>query len=298
LIRIVHHELPRKMKKILVPTDFSAAAANAMELAERLAKEQGAGVHLLHAIDVPSTWLDGRFSNLGLATRSEKAQHELYPEVRERLGAARQQLEAATLRMQKKGITAAYTMVHNTAWKEVVTATSRLGADLVVMGTHGAGALEEAFLGSHAQRVIRMARVPVLTLKVKAAGRFDRVLLLADPGDKGAEKALRRLMAVLDGSRKRFHLLWVNTPGRFVDSFTAQDRLTDLVKRLTGVSEAATIDHYTVEDGAITYALRNGFDVIALSTHGRKGLSAFSDPSIAETLANLSPIPTLTLRQS
>jgi nucleotide-binding universal stress UspA family protein len=284
------------MKTILVPTDFSAPAGKAMELAERLAKQSGAAMHLLHAVDVPSTWRDGRFSTAVLATRNTKAQHELYPEARERVGAARQQLESQTMRLTKKGIKATYTLAANAAWKEVVDATSRLNADLVVMGTHGAGALEEAFLGSHAQRVIRMARVPVLSLKHTAGPRLERVVVLADPGEKGIEKVLNRLMKVIDVPRVRFHLLWVNTPARFIDTYTAENQLAKLAARLDGVTSTAIIDHYSVAEGAIEFALHNNMDAIAVATHGRSGASAFLNPSIAEALANQSPLPTLSLR--
>lgn len=284
------------MKTILVPTDFSAPAGKAMELAERLAKQSGAAMHLLHAVDVPSTWRDGRFSTAVLATKSTKAQHELYPEARERVGAARQQLESQTLRLSKKGIKATYTLATNAAWKEVVDATGRLNADLVVMGTHGAGALEEAFLGSHAQRVIRMARVPVLSLRHSAGSRLERVVMLADPGEKGMEKALNRLMSVLEGPRMRSHLLWVNTPGRFIDTYSAEDQLGGLMKRMEGIAGMSIVNHYSVAEGAIAFALRNNMDAIAVATHGRNGASAFLNPSIAEALANQSPLPTLSLR--
>ena len=284
------------MKTILVPTDFSAPAGKALELAERLAKQSGAALHLLHAVDVPSTWRDGRFSTAVLATKNTKAQHDLYPEARERVGAARQQLERETMRLTKKGITATYTLAANAAWKEVIEATGKLKADLVVMGTHGAGALEEAFLGSHAQRVIRMAKAPVLSLKHAASARLERVALLADPGEQGIEKALNRLMKVIDLPRVRFHLLWVNTPARFIDTYTAENLLAKLAARLDGVTSTAIIDHYSVTEGAIEYALHNSMDAIALATHGRSGASAFLNPSVAEAVANQSPLPTLTLR--
>lgn len=267
-----------------------------MELAERLAKQSGASMHLLHAVDVPSTWRDGRFSTAVLATKNIKAQHELYPEARERVGAARQRLEAETMRLSKKGIKATYTLAANAAWKEVVEATGKLKSDLVVMGTHGAGAVQEAFLGSHAQRVIRMAKVPVLSLKNTASARLERVALLADPGEQGIEKVLNRLMKVVDIPRMRFHLLWVNTPSRFIDTYTAENLLAKLAARLDGVTSTAIIDHYSVAEGAIDFAVHNNMDAIALATHGRTGASAFLNPSVAEALANQSPLPTLSLR--
>lgn len=284
------------MKRILVPTDFSAPAGHALEAAAQLAKQHGAAIHLLHAVDVPSTWRDGGFSTAVLASKPPKAQHDLYPEARERVGKARQRLEELTLGLSKRRINATYTLVANAAWKEVVDATAKLGADLVVMGTHGAGALQEAILGSHAQRVIRLASAPVLTLRHKAPGRFEHVALLADPAEKGIEKALDRLMARLDGPKTRFNLLWVNTPGRFQDTATSLNALNGLARKLKLAASTHVTDHYSPAEGAIDFALREGMDLIALVTHGRTGARAFLNPSVAETIANLSPLPTLTLR--
>lgn len=284
------------MRRILVPTDFSEPAGNALELATRLAKQRGAEIHLLHAVDVPSTWQDAQFSTAVLATKPPKAQEALYPEARERIGAARQRLEDLTMALAKRGVKATYTLALNAAWKEVVTAASSMKPDLVVMGTHGAGALKEAFLGSHAQRVIRNAAVPVLTLRNKSAMRFDRIALIADPAEKGIEKALDKLMALLDGPKTRFHLLWVNTPNRFQDTATSMHQMEQLAKRIKGAATVNLVDHYTPAEGGIDFALREGMDLIALVTHGRTGVRAFLNPSVAETIANISPIPTLTLK--
>lgn len=284
------------MKKILVPTDFSKPAGHALEVAERFAKQHGAAIHLLHAVDVPGTWRDGEFHTAVLATKPPKKQQELYPEARARVGAARQQLEELTMALGKRGIAATYTLVPGAAWQEVVDATGRLGSDLVVMGTQGAGALKEAFLGSHAQRVIRFCPVPVLTLRRRSPGRFERIVLLADPAEKGIERAIDRLMALLDGPRARFFLLWVNTPGRFQDTATSMHQLEGLAKRIKGAATLHITDHFSPAEGGIDFALREGMDLIALVTHGRSGAAAFLNPSVAETIANLSPLPTLTLR--
>ncbi len=49
-------------------------------------------------------------------------------------------------------------------WEEVLNAAKELNADLIVMGTHGRRGLERALLGSVAEKVVRMARIPVLTV--------------------------------------------------------------------------------------------------------------------------------------
>ena len=69
------------MKNILIPTDFSDAANHAADLAVRLATKHGSEIYLIHSVDVPDTWQDGRFTNAELATKALREQHALYPEV-------------------------------------------------------------------------------------------------------------------------------------------------------------------------------------------------------------------------
>ena len=176
------------MKQILVPTDFSAPAGHAADAAVQFALKHGASVHLIHSVDVPDTWQDARFSNAVLATRPPKQQYDLYPEVRQRVGEAHQRLEELTLRMSRKKVKATYNVAANVAWKDIVQVAKDMKADLIIMGTHGAGALKEATMGSNAQRVVRMAEVPVLTLHHALPGRIANVALFLDPMEPRSKK--------------------------------------------------------------------------------------------------------------
>jgi nucleotide-binding universal stress UspA family protein len=284
------------MKKILVPTDFSLPATHAMDLAVRLAKANGAEIRAIHSVDVPSTWQDARFTNALLASRTTASQHALYPEARERVGAARQHLEDLTLAIGKKGVKATYTLTTNTAWKEIIAAASTMRADLIVMGTQGAGAVKEAFMGSHAQRVIRSAAMPVITLREAPPTRIANIALLVDPADKGIDKPIRRVMDTMRDMRVRFHLVHVNTPNRFSDTDSILGQLHQLARRLDPTMRINSCAHYTVAEGGLAFARREGMDMIALVTHGRTAPAALFDPSVAETIANQSDRPVLTLR--
>jgi nucleotide-binding universal stress UspA family protein len=284
------------MKQILVPTDFSAPAGHAADAAVQLALKHGAGVHLIHSVDVPDTWQDARFSNAVLATRPPKQQYDLYPEVRQRVGEARQRLEELTLRMSRKKVKATYNVAANVAWKDIVQVAKDMKADLIIMGTHGAGALKEATMGSNAQRVVRMAEVPVLTLHHALPGRIAHVALFLDPMEPAIEKVVSRMVAPLAGQRVRFHLVRVNTPGDFLDTDSALEALHRIAKRLESSCMVHTCDHFTVAEGAVAFARREGADLIALPTHGRQGLRSLLTASVAETIVNHSAVPVLTLR--
>ena len=57
-----------------------------------------------------------------------------------------------------------------------------------------------------------------------------------------------------------------------------------------------TCDHFSVAEGAIAFARRAGMDLIAVPTHGRSGIGAMLNASVAEALVNHSPVPVITVR--
>jgi nucleotide-binding universal stress UspA family protein len=284
------------MKLILVPTDFSAPADHAVEAAAQLAQKQGATVHLIHSVDVPDTWQDARFSNAVLATKPLKQQQDLYPEIRARVGEARQMLENRSQWLARKKVKVTYHVAANVAWQDITTIARDLKADLIIMGTHGAGAMKEALMGSNTQRVVRLADVPVLTLRDALPKRIANVALLLDPLEPGLEKTIHGLLRPLEGQRTRLHLVRVNTPNGFQDTDTSLEQLHKLVRKLEPTCLVHVCDHYSVAEGAVAFARREGMDLIALPTHGRQGLRAMLNASVAETIVNHSPVPVLTMK--
>ncbi|HLM79368.1 MAG TPA: universal stress protein [Terriglobales bacterium] len=139
-----------QFKKILCPVDFDPNSLLALRLASELAQEGKATLHLLHVVAMPPG-----------------------PEVALPFGkmetAARTRLER--LARQKVTCEARYqieVMMGDPA-VEVLQAAKRLRANLIVMATHGRRGLRRLVLGSVAERVIREAPCPVLTVKPKSA---------------------------------------------------------------------------------------------------------------------------------
>lgn len=284
------------MKKILVPTDFSTQADHALEFAARLAARHGAEVHLLHSVNVPATWQDSRFTSAVLAIKPPREQQALYPEARERVGHARQTLEDIVMRLSKRKLSARYEIAANAAWEDVVAQARTLKADVIVMGTRGAGALKEAFIGSNTQKVVRLATMPVITLQNTPPSRVANVAVLLDPLEKGVGKSVPRLLSPLQGEHVRFHLVNVNTPGRFQDTDTALEMLRAVATGLEQEVKLHVCDHFSVPEGAVAFARREGMDMIAMPTHGRSGLKGFLNSSMTEAVVNHSPVPVLTFR--
>ncbi len=147
-------------KRICCPIDFSDASRAAMEVAADLARRNAGELTLLHAYPIPGyTFPDGSVvaspkMMQDLADQAARHLDEWRAEA-ERLGAPR---------------VAALTAVGEPA-AEIVALAAEQKFDLLVLGTHGRTGLEHALMGSVAERVVRRARCPVLTVHPAAAAR-------------------------------------------------------------------------------------------------------------------------------
>ncbi len=145
-------------KRICCPIDFSDASRAAMEVAADLARRNGAALVLLHAYPIPGyTFPDGSIvaspkMMQDLADQAERHLEEWRAQAAQLVGAPRVTAEKAI------GEPAA----------EIVSFARSSGVDLLVVGTHGRTGLEHALMGSVAERVVRRAHCPVLTVRPPA----------------------------------------------------------------------------------------------------------------------------------
>lgn len=167
-----------RLQLILAATDFSPPAALALQRAARLAREHDARLVLLHAVDPGAPRLAQARIRAGELYRG------LLHEVRERLG------EAATALEREYSIRTQVAIEQGAAAQRLARAAQRLRADLIVVGAHGRHALLDAVLGTTAQRVLRLARQPVLIVRTHSRAPYEEVLLPCDESPS-AEAAVR-----------------------------------------------------------------------------------------------------------
>jgi len=144
------------IKKILVPTDFSAGAQVAVDQALAMAQAFGASVTLFHVYTLPSyVFPDGStfVAGVEVTTRIEG-------DVTDALSRAARDAE------RRSGVPVLTRSQIGPPYEEIVRAAEDF--DLVVMGTHGHTGLRHLFLGSVAEKVVRHARCPVLTVRMPA----------------------------------------------------------------------------------------------------------------------------------
>jgi len=148
-----------QIKTILVATDFSKDADSAVDAAIDLAKAFDAKIELYHAyyVEIPPIYA-------GLGNDYRRPEDILEP-IRE---GAESTMNTLVGEVASKGVEASGRVALEHAARGILDEAERVGADLIVMGTRGLTGLEHLLLGSTAERVIRMAKPPVLTTKGEA----------------------------------------------------------------------------------------------------------------------------------
>lgn len=147
------------LKKILVPTDFSETSKAALDYARSLADAFNASMHVLHVMDVPP----------GGAMASELYVPPPQSFLDEWTRTAREQLEKLLTVADRQKHRAELVLVTGRPFPEVVRYAETENIDLIVMGTHGRGPVVHMLIGSVAERVLRKAPCPVLTVRQAAS---------------------------------------------------------------------------------------------------------------------------------
>src|SRR5919197_3922035 len=153
------------MKCILVPIDFSDATAPVIDLARQLAKALTAEIHLVHVKELTAAAMPGTLG-YGLAGMPELAPmsgvpgFEPMPETKDE--GQKSQLAKWQEEIAQDGIKVSLHEPTGAVAEEILNQADELNADLIVMGTHGHGAMYNLLVGSTTKGVLKHSTCPVL----------------------------------------------------------------------------------------------------------------------------------------
>jgi len=288
-----------EIKTILTPSDFSADAERAIETATTLARSYGATLHLLHVVQPPIQPVGPE-----MAVAPVEFWRELHAAAAKRLARTKQKIDAAGVRCELE-------VVDDIPGFAIAAAAERVHADLVVMRSRGLTGLKHVVLGSVAERTVRYSKCPVLIVKDKP--HAVRTILVPMDFSPAAHAALDFAKSL---AQKAGHAHLVLVHAYYVPVELEQylvshgdgafDRLSkavtkDLEKILLDLQNAGLSAEYVARAGTperivLEVAGEKKADLIAIGTHGRRGLSHLFLGSVAERVVRMAEVPVLTVQ--
>ncbi len=276
------------MKKIIVPVDFSIYSENALQTAAFLAKQSDAEVLVVHMLEL---------SNAIISQSESYAQQEtvFY------LKLAEKRFNKFLQKDYLSEVKVKPVIKHFKIFSELDELAREENADLIVMGSKGTSGLKEMFIGSNTEKVIRYAHVPVLVVKdTPIVSKLEKAVFACDFSDDDVSPYLEA-KTFFEKMNCSLQLVYVSTPTtKFKSTKEIEEKMIQFFNKtnedVNEVSNVKVISDYSVEKGVLYYTNKSESDILAVATHGRKGISHFFEGSISEDIANHSKLPVLSFK--
>ena len=296
------------IKRILLATDFSPWARRAADYACAIACSWKASLTVLSVVE----FMPG--------LNPDYPVHQQY--LADLLKHATADLTNLKVRTERRGIAVTTRVATGIPSEEVITAAQAEDSDLIIVGTRGKTGLAHVMLGSIAERVIRGASCPVLTVRTEPAESdqeegdpsmpvtLARILVPVDFSDCSLD-ALAFAVKVAQQAEASIILLHVLEPVSYGLDFTLGNITTreeariSWTKRLEDLASSHRQPHVPVEiqlrgglpiDSILDSAQTMPCDLIVMGTHGRRGISHAFSGSVAEAVLRKAHCPVLTVR--
>lgn len=277
----------KAMKKILVPCDFSDSAIQAFKFAVEIAAQNKGEVVLLNVVEIPVVHDSVMVPALSF--------EETY--LKEMKDRAERDFVKMKAKWAKEGPKVTTHVIYGATTPTIARFVEDNKISLVVMGTKGATGLKEFFVGSNTEKIVRWSPVPVISIKKAAKASSIKNIVFPSTLHADEEELTMKVKALQENFKATLHILYVNTPANFRTDQITRKMMSDFAKRFmlknytlniyNDLSEELGVAHFTKETKG---------DLIAMATHGRKGLSHLMSGSIAEDVVNHIECPIWTFK--
>ncbi|MEM6517325.1 MAG: universal stress protein [Bacteroidota bacterium] len=273
------------MKRLLVPTDFSEEAEDALKIAAQIAKRHGSDIYLLHLLEMPLYETDA------VTTTPDVPEFMFFMKM------ARERFQDLVESDYLAGITVHEVVKADGTFNNMSEISQEHQADMIVMGSHGASGFQEMFIGSNAEKVVRTSDIPVLVIKSEDPNFEVKNMVFASDFKNDNKETYKQAAQIADKFGAQLHLLMVNTPSKFSTTSKAKERIANFTEDYTYHNQTITIyNDESVEKGILNFSKEIDADLIGISTHGRQGIAHFFNGSISEDLVNHAKRPVMTFK--
>ena len=275
------------MKRILVPVDFSKEAENAARVAADIARKTKSEIYLVHMLELPVNTVDP----------AEMSSISSEPQIIYFMKLAREKFEKFINLPFFKGLKVIESVQFQHAFSGIIAESEKNKIDLIVMGSQGASGLQEMFIGSNTEKVVRKSKIPVLVIK-KDVDKFDvKDMIFASDFNKESKSTFHRVVEFANLFEAKIHLLYINTIHNFNTTKNIETRIAEFMDDFEFDNYTTNIyNDISIEKGILSFARDMDADLIALNTHGRSGLSQLFNGSIGQELANHALRPVITFK--
>ena len=275
------------MKRILVPVDFSKEAESAAKVAASIARKTGSEIFLVHMLELPVTTIDPAEMN----TISREPQIIYFMKL------AHEKFEKFKKLPFFKGLRVVETIQFQHAFSGIINESEKNNIDLIVMGSQGASGLQEMFIGSNTEKVVRRSKVPVLVIKESIEDFTVKDIVFASDFNKESMGTFQNVINFADLFGAKIHLLYINTIHNFNTTKNIEARIARFMEDFDFSNYTKNIyNDISIEKGILSFSRDKDADLIALNTHGRSGLSQLFNGSVGQELANHALRPVITFK--
>ncbi|MCX7877686.1 MAG: universal stress protein [Ignavibacteria bacterium] len=277
------------IKNILVPVDFSQASMNALEYAAFIARKNQGFLNIIHIITRTDPFPG--FHPASVVITKISSEKELFVkgiksvEDKIRRISGKKFLADIPYRFDVK--------ISGNPVKEIISYSCEIRPDIIVMGTYGETGFMKNLMGSVTSRVIFLADVPVLMVNRKIKYPKKKIIVFASDFSEESYKIFPYVKNFSDSIEAEIHLLVVNTP--FADKKRNAASLLEFSGKFKGKFKKIIYEKTFVIDGIIEYSKSVGAVVIAMASHGRRGIIRWFDKNTFEIIRDFSKFSVLAL---
>jgi nucleotide-binding universal stress UspA family protein len=273
------------MKKILVPCDFSKPAIQAFKFAVDVAKKSKGSIHLVYVVELPVI-----SDTVLMPTLTFEA--DFFKELKEK---TEKRFEKLINKSAAANITITYDTVFGSTFTSILEVIEKNPFDLIILGSHGATGLREIIIGSNAEKIVRFSPVPVIVVKNYLKDDIKNIVFPNTLDTEGQEDLVMKVKAMQNFFQAHLHIVWINTITGFTNDTITNERLNTFAKRFMLKNYSLYIfNHVSQEEGILAFNNHIKGDLIAMATHGRKGLNHIMNGSLAENVVNHTSAPVWT----
>jgi nucleotide-binding universal stress UspA family protein len=273
------------MKRILIPTDFSKYADQAIEAGAIIARKNNCEIILINMLELPGQMNDQLTgaTSIPAVMLFKKKSEELLTSIRER--------------EYLKGIPITEVVRLDGAYDGVTSYSKNNNIDLIVMGSQGSSGIEEIFIGSNTEKVVRLSDIPVLVIKSEVKNFDIKNIVFASDFSDEIKKPFVKMLQFSKLFDAKLNLVMICTPSSFKSTSAAEKIIKEFVSEfeMPDYSTAIYNDH-NIEKGITNFTNSKNGDLIGICTHGRTSLNHFFNGSITEDLVNHASRPVITFK--